>query len=92
MSAERILMAPMPPNDADAKTVKDYLKALLSELWREEEGFNGKRPFGNSGWQFDVYFALVRAHVIDGKIQDGDLIEVDQKHGDAMIQSAIAAL
>ena len=32
-------------------TVKDYLKTLLHTLWDEEDGFSGKRPFGNSGWQ-----------------------------------------
>lgn len=41
----------MGENDAGALTVRDYLKALLRRLWLEQEGFSGKRPFGNSGWE-----------------------------------------
>lgn len=31
-------------------TVGGYLAKLLITLLREEEGFSGKRPLGNSGW------------------------------------------
>jgi hypothetical protein len=44
----------LPENDAGADTVRDYLKALLLKLWEEEEGFSGKRPFGNSGWKHEL--------------------------------------
>jgi hypothetical protein len=36
-------------------TIRNYFKELLLTLWKEEEGFSGKRPFGNSGWQKEVY-------------------------------------
>lgn len=49
-------------------TVKDYLKELLHTLWSEEASFSGKRPFGNSCWQFDVIRALVTAGYIGGEI------------------------
>jgi hypothetical protein len=88
-----VLDLPMEENDAKAATIRDYLKALLAELWRKEEGFNGKRPFGNSGWTWDVYRALVKGNAIKGKFSsDGDLIEHDQEAGDRMIQEAINAL
>ena len=48
----------MTKNDAKAKTVREYLKMLLERLWEEGEGFSGKRPFGNSGWEYDLYAAL----------------------------------
>jgi hypothetical protein len=35
-------------------TVRQYLLKLLSTLWLEDECFNGKRPFGNSGWQDQI--------------------------------------
>jgi hypothetical protein len=35
-------------------TIKDYLKELLLRLWNECEGFSSKRPFGNSGWEWDL--------------------------------------
>jgi hypothetical protein len=28
-------------------------------LWDEEDSFSGKRPFGNSGWKWDVYTAFL---------------------------------
>jgi hypothetical protein len=41
---------------------REYFKELLRAVWLEEEGFDGKRPFGNSGWQCDP---------IDGLIEGG---------------------
>ena len=35
-------------------TIKGYLKELSLTLWKEKECFNGKRPFGNSGWDYDL--------------------------------------
>lgn len=49
-------------------TVREYMIELLSVLWEEEEGFSGKRPFGNSGWQAEVYIALIQAGVIEGNV------------------------
>lgn len=43
------LLIRMPPNGAGAATVGEYLAKLLAELWLHDEGFSGKRPFGNSG-------------------------------------------
>ena len=44
ITGKLILMLTMQPNDANAATVREYLLALLKEVWREGEGFNGKRP------------------------------------------------
>ncbi len=41
-------------NDAGAPDVRSYLASLLETLLNEEEGFSGKRPFGNSGWIHDL--------------------------------------
>jgi hypothetical protein len=85
-----ILDLPMGYNDADAKTVRDYFKALLLTLWKEEEGFSGKRPFGNSGWQYDVYRALANAGAIsEDKYDDGEVKSYDTKAADKIILSAI---
>lgn len=89
----QILDLPMPPNDADAPTVRGYLKALLRELWREGEGFSGKRPFGNSGWEYELYNALVKGGVVMGKLDgDGYIQEVDADAANALIFDAIEAL
>lgn len=89
---EKVLKCPMTyDNDADAVTVGDYLKRLLLELWIREEGFSGERPFGNSGWQYEMVLALVKEGLVTGKIDDeyGDLIEFDQDFYEDLIIAAI---
>lgn len=58
-----ILDLKLAPNDANAGTVREYLVALLHQLWTREDGFSGKRPFGNSGWQYEVYDAIEQAGI-----------------------------
>lgn len=53
-----VLDLPLLDNDAKAATVRDYLKALLTRIWEEGEGFNGKRPFGKSGWDCELTSAI----------------------------------
>jgi hypothetical protein len=84
------------PNDADAATVRDYLIALLETLWREQEDFSAKRPFGNSSWTFDVYWALGQAGAVaitfdaDGYLDD--FPAESQRAADNLIHAAIHAL
>ncbi len=93
MTNEEILALSMLPNDAGAKTVRDYFRALLTTLWREGEGFSGKRPFGNSDWQNDIYVVLIDAEVVEGSVDDdGELVDLDYEVADKIILSAIAAL
>lgn len=71
-------------------TLRDYLRTLLIKVWQEEQGFNGKRPFGNSGWQAEVYEALIRAGVLEGELdEDGFLERVDYGEGEALVVAAI---
>jgi len=93
MTGAEILNLPMGDNDADAGTIKEYLIALLSEVWREGEGFSGKRPFGNSDWEFDLYKPLLTAGLVKGNLDsEGFLESVDNKAADKLIFNAIAAL
>lgn len=91
-----ILNVPMDPdaNDAGASSVGGYLRSLLNELWRTEEGFSGKRPFGNSGWKYELYEALALAEVIYGFIDPdtGEVSDPDCRAGDKAILIAIEAL
>lgn len=93
-TARRVLDLPMPDgNDAGATTIRDYLIRLLTEVWRENEGFSGKTPFGNSGWDYDLYGPLVEAGLIRGRLdQDGFIEDVDDEAGDRLILAAIAEL
>lgn len=88
---QRILATPMGDNDANAATIRDYLVALLLELWREEGNFSGKNPFGNDGWQYEVYGALYDAGLIEGRREYGDLT-IDAEAADDLIDSAIRSL
>lgn len=94
MTPTEILDLPMQENDACAVTIRGYLKALLFQLWDEGEGFSGKRPFGNSSWEYELYVALVEGGAIDGTIDEeyGDLTEFDKEAANSAIFDAIEAL
>lgn len=86
------LHVPMGENDAEASTVGEYLIKLLAKLWADGEDMV-KRPFGNSGWQYEVYRELIKADLVEGKIDEfGDVDELDTRAADALIQEAIAEL
>lgn len=87
-----LIDVPMVENDVNAKTVGEYLKMLLLCLWAEAEQFNSKRPFGNDGWQYDVYASLIKARYEIGELdEDGDVQEVDYAKADKLITDAIDA-
>lgn len=93
LTPQEILALPMNANDANAVTVRDYLIALVRQVITEEEGFSGKRPFGNSGWIRDLETPLVKAGAVQGELdEDGWLQEVDSPKAKALILKAVAAL
>jgi len=61
-------------------TIKGYFVTLLKTLWKEKEGFDGKRPFGNSDWEYDLYAGLIKNNLIPGKLdKDGYVDEINKK-------------
>lgn len=87
---EAILNLPMQENDAEAETIRDYLCHLLLTVWEEQESFSGKRPFGNSGWDYDLMETLVRHAVINGVIhEEGWLDDFDKDEGHVVINNCI---
>jgi hypothetical protein len=56
------------PDEKSKTTIRDYLYLLLITLWVEGEGFSGKRPLGDSGWESDLYKPLVKAGYLKGRI------------------------
>lgn len=93
MTPSEILNLPMQGNDADATTIREYLATLLRTLWIEKEGFNGKRPFGNSSWDFDIYDALIRGGAISGSFDaDGYIDDCDDEAGYRLVKDAIEFL
>jgi len=74
-------------------TIRDYLKELLETLFRETEGFSGKRPFGNSGWDYDLAKPLIEVGCIAGRIDEyGYAEEFDEAVYTAFVYSMIRAL
>lgn len=92
----QILDTPMQENDAEAATIGAYLAALLLGVWNEGEGFDGKRPFGNSSWEGEVHEALVRAGHVTGTIDsDGyldPLTDEAEQTAQALVEAAIRTL
>jgi hypothetical protein len=64
--------------DSDAGTnitIRDYFRILLETLWDEGEGFSGKRPFGNSAWEYELYTPLVKHGFVRGTLDEDGYIE-----------------
>lgn len=74
-------------------TIRSYLKSLLVTLWDDPESFSGKRPFGNSGWQYDLYLPLIKANVVSGRVssdeEDECVEECDSWECDKVILNCI---
>lgn len=88
-----VLDLPLDKNDADAPTVREYLKTLLHTLLEEEEGFSGKRPLGNSGWMADLEKPLIIAGFAAGEFdEDGYIVECDSRTALKVLQAAVADL
>jgi hypothetical protein len=91
----QILAVPVAAGDSIhvATTVRGYLVALLAELWRDSGSFTGKRPFGDSSWDHDLYAALIRAGVVEGSFdEDGFIADFDRRDADLAIAAAITEL
>ena len=91
MTPRETLLLPMRPNDSGALTVGGYLQALLTELWREGEGFSGKRPFGNSGWEYELYQAVIAGGAATGELDEDGGVD-DEGNAAQVVAGAIGAL
>lgn len=90
---QEVLDCPMEGNDAGASTIREYVVALARGVWDEGEGFSGKRPFGNSSWEYEVYEALGKAGLIACSFDDhGYLDDFDRPAAHALVAAAIDAL
>lgn len=77
-------------SDAGAElSVREYLHALLRTLWREQEGFSGKRPFGNSGWDCELYAPLIREKFIPGALDEDGYVERVGAEANAFVEALI---
>lgn len=59
-------------------TIREYFQKLFLTLWEKGEKFNSKRPFGDSGWKYDIAAPLVEAGFLQGRLDDeGYLFDCD---------------
>jgi len=56
-------------------TIREFFYELMKTLWEEGEGFSGKRPFGNSGWDADLITCLIKNKIMDGEIDEDGYIK-----------------
>ncbi len=91
MNTKQILELKLDNDDFDPDmTIRDYLRELLIKLWEDGEGFSGKRPFGNSGWEYDLYVPLIKAGVVPGEIDEwGGIEDVNSELANTTICSCI---
>lgn len=91
-----ILDTPLKSQGLDY-TVRTLFKDLLDALIDEGDSFSGKRPFGDSGWDYDVAADLIDQDVLKGDVErddDGDVEDVmfDYKDFAIVMHSAINEL
>lgn len=80
-------------NDANARSVRDYLRRMLVQVFDQEECFSGKRPFGNSGWMTELQVPLINAKYVDGKLDEDGCVETcDDLQFRTLMTKAIQAL
>jgi hypothetical protein len=91
MELNEILELPVRRNDLDEDiTIRQYFYDLISTLWTELEGFSGKRPFGNSGWDYEVYQTLIKYELISGSLdEDGFVKDINDDEANDFVLTKI---
>lgn len=94
MSDQELLALTFSSGDLNKSvSIREFMQELLLTLWDEQEGFSGKRPFGNSGWTGDMEACLIKAGVVTGELDDDGCIYLfDNKEFDKTIVRIIRAL
>lgn len=91
MTNSEVLNLEFYSNDLDETlTIKEFFKRLLLRLWEEQDCFSGKRPFGNSGWYYDIIICLIHNKIIKGTTDlDGYLEDYDKDEAFNLIEELI---
>lgn len=79
--------------DFKKTTIRQYFQNLLETLWDQGADFSGKRPFGNSGWEYDIYLPLVFNGIIKGVLnEEGSIENLDELAANRLVFQLIKAL
>ena len=79
-------------DDLGEITFREYFHKLLQTLWYEDEGFSGKRPFGNSGWSWDLIRGLVAKGLVAGSFDKFGDVDVDIAEATDLIETMISVM
>ncbi len=91
MTYDEILDYEYDFDDAGVSSLRGYFHSLLHKVWNEGEGFDGKRPFGNSGWEYDIYTALVAMGAVVGTLdEEGYLVDFDRSGANELVFNLIS--
>ena len=90
VSLQEILEIRFDSDAGDDLSFREYFKTLLLTVYSEGEGFSGKRPFGNSSWELELYRPLVLHGHVQGFVdEDGYLEDYDSIAADNLIKEMI---
>ncbi len=93
MTNQEILDIKFESIDFDGKkvSIRFFLKELLKQVWLDDEGFNGKRPFGFSDWKDRIYQVLAAHDLVkaDYNKKDAYYDKIDTKAADKIILKLI---
>jgi len=92
MKGKKILKLPMGEHADAGPTVGDYLRITLKALIQEGEGFSGKRPLGNSDWDYQLAIALINGGAIPGSMNEWDEPEFEWKDFNKAMYKAVDAM
>jgi len=77
----------------EKSTLRNYFKTLLRTLWNESDGFSGKRPLGNSGWETQLAMDMIEADLLEGEYNEPwDRDDYDEVRFNNMIRGCINEL
>jgi hypothetical protein len=76
-------------NSAEATSVREYLAAMLTVAMQM------KRPFGFSGWRYELYRAMAKAGLLTARYDaagDVELASIDMNRADELLDAAVEAI
>lgn len=76
MTENKILQAKMVECELEDATIGEYLVNMLVSLWEEGETFSGKRPLGDSGWQYRVRESIRQSGLVAPECGESDIDEL----------------
>ena len=73
-----------------SKTLREAFKLLLKTLFEEGEYFSGKRPLGNSSWEWEIGAEFIKAGILKGNDgSDGSDVAFDWEEYQTIINDAL---